>query len=126
MKNLLDHLDTALAVSKSAALVVASGSPRGRMTTLSGVRHVLRALHVRAIIGQIAVYPQDRDPQSGQWLKLIDSGILACCRPVAAIGASCRGARRCGPAKRPFQKDCSARLKMFQHTSAQPSLRNAS
>jgi len=87
MKNLLDHLDTALAVSKSAALVVASGSPRGRMTTLSGVRHVLRALHVRAIIGH-AVCPQDRDPQSGQWLKLIDSGILACCRPVAAIGAS--------------------------------------
>lgn len=28
--------------------------------------------------------------------------------------------------KRPFQKDCSARLKMFQQTSEQPSLRNAS
>ncbi len=28
--------------------------------------------------------------------------------------------------KRPFQKDCSVRLKMFQQTSAQPSLRNAS
>ncbi|MGF7192195.1 NAD(P)H-dependent FMN reductase [Robbsia andropogonis] len=69
MKNLLDHLDTALAASKSSALVVASGSPRGRMATLSGVRHVLRALHVRAIIGQIAVCPQDRDPQSGQWLE---------------------------------------------------------
>jgi hypothetical protein len=28
--------------------------------------------------------------------------------------------------KRPFQKDGSVRLKMFQQTSAQPSLRNAS
>lgn len=28
--------------------------------------------------------------------------------------------------KRPFQKDCSVRLKMFQQTREQPSLRNAS
>lgn len=36
------------------------------------------------------------------------------------------GARLYNLAKRPVQKGCSIRLKMFQQTSEQPSLRNAS
>lgn len=67
LKNLLDHLDTTLVAGKPAALVAASGSPRGGMATLSGMRHVLRSLHVPAIVEQMAVCPQDRDPHSGQW-----------------------------------------------------------
>jgi hypothetical protein len=39
-------------------------------------------------------------------------------------GSSVTGTTRL--AKRPFQKDCSVRLGMFQQTTEQPSLRNAS
>ncbi|HEY3536939.1 MAG TPA: NAD(P)H-dependent oxidoreductase [Trinickia sp.] len=67
LKNLLDHLDSALVAGKPAALVAASGSPRGGMATLAAMRHVLRSLHVPAIVEQLAVCPQDRDASSGRW-----------------------------------------------------------
>lgn len=67
LKNLLDHLDSPLVAGKPAALVAASGSPRGGMATLAAMRHVLRSLHVPAIVEQLAVCPQDRDATSGRW-----------------------------------------------------------
>lgn len=67
LKNMLDHLDIALVAGKPAALVAASGSPRGGLATLSAMRNVLRSLHVPVIVEQLAVCPRDRDPCSGHW-----------------------------------------------------------
>jgi len=67
LKNMLDHLDFPIVAGKPAALVAASGSPRGGMATLAAMRHILRALHVPAIVEQLAVCPSDRDPASGEW-----------------------------------------------------------
>lgn len=69
LKNLLDHLDSTLIAGKPAALVAASGSSRGGLATLSAMRHILRSLHVPAIVEQLAVCPHDRDPSSGDWKK---------------------------------------------------------
>ncbi len=90
LKNLLDHLDSALVAGKPAALVAASGSPRGGIATLAAMRHVLRSLHVPAIVEQLAVCPQDRDTRSGGWSE----DLLAQADSVATgllrqIGAAC-------------------------------------
>ena len=67
LKNMLDHLDFPLVAGKPAALVAAAGSARGGLATLAAMRHILRALHVPAIVEQLAVCPSDRDPVSGEW-----------------------------------------------------------
>lgn len=87
LKNPLDHLERPIVAGKPAALVAASGSPRGGMATLSALRHVLRSLHVPAIVEELAVCPQDREPQSGRWsddlLKRADTVVAGLLRQIA-------------------------------------------
>lgn len=87
LKNLLDHLDSTLVAGKPAALVAASGSPRGGMATLAAMRHVLRSLHVPAVVEQLAVCPQDRDTRNGRWsndlLAQADSVVAGLLRQIA-------------------------------------------
>lgn len=71
LKNLLDYLDYTHVAGKPTALVAASGSPRGGLSTLSAMRHVLRSLHVPVIVEQLAVCPHDKDPQNNWTPELL-------------------------------------------------------